>query len=335
MFTKIYDFIKRFIKDCYKELIIIFVFALFLFVEFPYVVYTPGGTINLNERITISNEYKSSGDINMTYVSVAKGTLPNIILSKILKNWDLEKSSDITLENDSVKDTFKKDKYYMKQAQDNAALVAYRLTGKELKVSKYHNYIIYIDKKAKTGLKEYDDIISVNNKPVTNLDSLKQIVNSHQEGDVLTIKVLRDKKEVITTAKVYKTTDGLKIGVAPVTNIDYEADPNIKIESKNSESGPSGGAMTCLSIYNKLIKEDITKGKIISGTGTLDETGKIGEIGGVKYKLIGAVKAKSDIFICPKENYEEALKVAKENNYKIKIITGDTIEEVINILKKM
>ena len=335
MFTKIYEFLKRFIKDCYKELIIILIFALLLFVEFPYVVYTPGGTISLNKRISITNEYKSDGEISITYVSLAKGTLPNILLSKILKNWDLEKSSSITLENDSVKDTLKKDKYTMKEAQDNATLVAYKLTGNKINITKYHNYIVYIDKQAKTGLKEYDDIISVNDKRVTSLNKLKEIINSYQEGDFLKIKVLRGKKEIITTAKVYKTEDGLKIGIAAVTNIDYKANPNIEIKSKNSESGPSGGAMTCLAIYNKLTKEDITKGKKISGTGTIDSEGNIGEIGGVKYKLIGAVKSKSDIFICPKENYEEALKVAKENNYNIKIITGDTIEEIISILKKM
>ena len=50
---------------------------------------------------------------------------------------------------------------------------------------------------------------------------------------------------------------------------------------------------------------------------------------------MGAAKKKSDIFICPKENYKEALKVAKKYKYDIKIITGDTLEEVIDILKNM
>ena len=62
---------------------------------------------------------------------------------------------------------------------------------------------------------------------------------------------------------------------------------------------------------NNLTEEDITKGKKIVGTGTIEEDGSVGSIGGVKYKLNGAVRQKADIFLVPAgENYEEALKEA-------------------------
>ena len=93
--------------------------------------------------------------------------------------------------------------------------------------------------------------------------------------------------------------------------------------------------MMSLTIYNKLVKEDITKGKKIVGTGTIDVDGNVGEIGGVKYKLIGAVKKKAEVFICPKENYEEALSVAKEKNYDIKIIEVSTFDEALEALKNI
>ena len=332
MFTKIYDFIKTFIKEYYRDLIFITVAALLLFIELPFVIYTPGGLINLNKRITISNEYETKGSFNMTYVTLAKPNIPNILLAKIVKNWDIEDKDTIALDGDSVKETLKKDKYAMKEAQDNAVIAAYNLTDKTIKINNYHNYVYYVSKDAKTSIEEFDEILSINDKKITSLDDIKKIVTESKLGDILSVKVLRDNKEKDVTAKVFNTEDGLKIGIAVYTNIDYEADPSVSIKSKNSESGPSGGLMTSLAIYNKLTKEDITKGKKISGTGTIDSQGNIGEIGGVKYKLIGAVKKKSDIFICPKENYKEALKIAKKNNYNIKIITGDTLEEIIKKL---
>ena len=334
MLNKAYEFIKRFIKECYRELIILFIMALLFFIELPYVIYTPGGLINLNKRIEVTEEYDSKGSINLTYVSLVKPNIPNVLLSKVIKNWDLEKADSVTVGDDSVKDTLKKDKYTMQEAYDNAVLAAYHLTGKDIKITKYHNYVLYIADEAKTSIKEYDEIISINGKKVTSLSNMKEIVNTYQEGDILDIKVKRNNKEVDTTAKLYNTDDGLKIGVVISTNIDYEEDPKINIKTKSSESGPSGGAMMSLAIYNKLTKEDITKGKTISGTGTIDKDGNIGEIGGVKYKLMGAVKKKSDIFICPKANYEEALEVAKDYKYDIKIITGNTLEEIIEILRK-
>ena len=91
-----------------------------------------------------------------------------------------------------------------------------------------------------------------------------------------------------------------------------------------------------LAIYNKLIKEDITKGLTIVGTGTIDEYGNIGTIGGVKYKLKNAEAENADLFLVPKgENYEEALKIKEEKKYKIKIVPVETFEDAVNYVKNM
>ena len=91
--------------------------------------------------------------------------------------------------------------------------------------------------------------------------------------------------------------------------------------------------MLTLSIYDQLVPEDITKGRKIAGTGTIDSEGKAGAIGGVKYKLAGAVKDKADIFIVPNgENYEEAIKLQQEKNYDIEIIGVDSFEDALEKL---
>ena len=53
--------------------------------------------------------------------------------------------------------------------------------------------------------------------------------------------------------------------------------------------------MLTLAIYNSLVDKDITKGKKVVGTGTIEEDGSVGSIGGVKYKLNGAVRQKADV----------------------------------------
>ena len=83
------------------------------------------------------------------------------------------------------------------------------------------------------------------------------------------------------------------------------------------------------------MEEDITGGKKIIGTGTIDAEGNVGEIGGVKYKLLGAEKDKCDIFLVPKENYEEALEVKEEYKLKIKIVEVSTFEDAIKSLQEM
>ena len=95
MFNKIYEKVKLFILENIKFLITLIILVFLFTFELPYVVYTPGGLVNLNERIDIENGYDKDGSLNMSYVSMRKGTIPSILLSFIIPNWDLKKSEDV------------------------------------------------------------------------------------------------------------------------------------------------------------------------------------------------------------------------------------------------
>ena len=92
--------------------------------------------------------------------------------------------------------------------------------------------------------------------------------------------------------------------------------------------------MLSLTIYDLLVKENLSHGRTIAGTGTIDRYGNVGEIGGVKYKIKGAVKDKADIFFVPKDNYKEAKKIVDKNKYKLKLVKVNTLKEAIEYLKK-
>lgn len=55
--------------------------------------------------------------------------------------------------------------------------------------------------------------------------------------------------------------------------------------------------MMSLAIYNYLTENDITHGLKIAGTGTIDADGNVGTIGGIEYKIKGAIKNKVDVFL--------------------------------------
>ena len=335
MFNKIYEKVKTFIIVNKKFLIFLIVLNLLVWVELPYVVYAPGGAIDLDKRIEVKNENEAKGKLQMAYVTMTPGSIPFLLSSFIIPDWDIVSKDDLTYENEDMDDMLKKDRLEFEASVDNATISAYKMLNKELQITGSHNIVTYIDEKAETKLKLFDEILAVDGKEFSDMEEYRSIVTSHQKGDVLTLKIKRNKKEKDVKIKVYDTSDGLKTGISIVTTYDFKNPDDLKIKSKASESGPSGGMMMALGIYNALTKEDITKGKNIVGTGTIDKEGNVGEIGGIKYKLIGAVKNKADIFICPKENYEEAKKVAKEKNYDIIIITDATLEGVINDLKNL
>lgn len=332
MFTKIYEKSKNFIKENYKSLIILIIIFMVFTIELPYSIYTPGGAVNLNERVDVENKENVTGSFNMAYVSMVKGSIPFLLLSKVFPDWDIVKKEDITAKGESMDELMLRERLYLQESMDNAIINAYKKAGKEINVKSIINNVSYISEDSKTDLKIGDQIISVNGTNISSIIELKEIVEELNENEKVNLKIKRKDKERDAYATTYKIDGVTKIGISFVNTYDYETNPDVKIKSKSTEAGSSGGLMMSLTVYNQLTSEDITKGKKIVGTGTIDIDGNVGEIGGVKYKLIGAVKNKADVFICPIENYEEALKVAKEKEYDIKIISAATFDEALEKL---
>ena len=335
MFTKIYDKIKEFIKENYKGLIAIVVVFLLFMIELPYSIYTPGGAVDLNKRISVNNGYEAEGSFNMAYVSMVRGSIPFLLLSYIIPDWDIVSSDEITIEGENMEEMLEREKLYMQESMDAAIINAYRAAGADLNITGTISEVSFIAEEADTDLKIGDEIIRANQVEIHSLDDLKKVIEGLDEKEKVRLDVIRDDEEKECFAYTYKTDDGMKIGVSLLTTYEYTTAPEVSITSKASEAGSSGGLMMSLTIYNSLVPEDITDGKKIVGTGTIDIDGNVGEIGGVKYKLIGAVKNDADVFICPEENYEEAVKVALDKDYDIPIISVSTFLEAIEALEEL
>lgn len=335
MFNKLYDKLKSLIKENYKFIIGVLIGVFLVFFELPYVVYTPGGIVPLNDRIEVEEGYNSTGSFNMSYVSMRKGNIINILLSFAIPNWDLKDKSDVTISDESVDDLLKIEKVYMTSSINNATILAFKKAGKELEITGKINNVIGIEKYADTNILLQDEIISVEDKRVSAVEELREIVATHEVGDKIDILVKRNGKEKNCYAIVKEDDGNKRIGIAFLTTYEFKTNQEVKVKTKSSESGSSGGLMLSLAIYNNLVEEDITKGKKVVGTGTINIDGEVGEIDGVKYKILGASKKKADIFICPEENYEEAIEVKKEFKLDIRIEKVKTFDEALEVLKTL
>ena len=336
MINKIYVEMKNFIKENYLVLLFGIVFMATILYPLPYYIYTGGGTINVKDKIHIENK-ETKGDFNLCYVEQINANIPTFLLSKLLSNWDSVSKEEVSLnDKEDVKDIYKRDKIYLEEANQNAIFVAYKKAGKSVNILDKHLYIIYLEEDSDTDLKIGDDILEIDGSKIDSLADISKILDSYEVGSKLNIKVKRNGKEMMKYAIVHEKDGRKLIGIALTSIYDYEVDPKITFTFSNSESGPSGGFMVTLAIYNQLIDNDISNDLKIAGTGTIDIEGNVGSIGGVKYKLKGAVDSKSDIFLVPAgENYEEAIKYQKKYHYDIKIIGISPFEEAIEKLESM
>jgi len=335
LLNKIYAKIKNFIVFNYKFLLLIIGLNLLFFVELPYVIYRPGGTVNLSARISVEDGFDSKGKIQMAYVSMMKGRLPLILVSKVMPNWELAAKSKITLEDETVQDMMERNRVFLDQSINNATITAYKAAGKGLEIKSRINTIIHISGEAETNLRIGDQLTHANGKKIASLDEYRDIIDEQEVGATIELTISRNGRKRDAWIKVFETEDdNLMTGIMVITTYELKTIPPLTIKSRNSESGPSGGLMLSLGIYDALVKEDITKGRNIVGTGTIDIDGKVGEVGGIRYKLIGAVRNRADIFMCSQENYAEALRVKKEKNYNIIIIGVSTFEEALKKLRE-
>ncbi len=334
MFNKVYVTIKDFIKRNFICLLILLITSIIFLVPLPYDVEMPGGIINLENRVKVNGEVThTEGSFNMAYVSVGRGTIPFVLFGLLFDDWEVVPQSNEKYDNESIQDAYKRDKLYLEQSINYAIAVGMDAANVPYEVSNKNNIIVYIDEKANTDLKVGDDIVSINGIKINETDEISDIVANVKVGDEISLTVLRDKKKVEAKAIIYEEDGKHYIGVSSITTFDIDSDTKVEIDSKMSESGPSGGMMMSLMVYNALTNQDLTHGKVVVGTGTISLDGSVGEIGGVKYKIMGAVRQHADIFLVPDGNYDEAVDVAKEKNYNINIVRIKTLQDAINYLE--
>ncbi len=325
---------KRKIVEHLKDFLFVFFVLFIAFGKLPYNVEMPGGIINLTERVKIDGQkIPLKGSFNMAYVSVVQGSIPYILYGLISNDADVVKTQDSLLENETVDEANRRNKLFLEQSKNAAVLAALKEAEIEYEIKNRKTNVLYIYNDAKTTLEVGDNIIECNDNKVDSIQDIVKVIDGKKIGDTISFKVVRFGKVKKATAKIIDVKGEKKINVVSLTTFDIDSLRSVELDSFATESGSSGGLMMSLMVYSGLTNRDYTLGKKVAGTGTIDENGKVGEISGIKYKIIGAVRNKVDIFFVPSDNYKEALQVKKEKDYDLKIVKVDSLREAINYLE--
>lgn len=318
-----------------KEVISFFlpiVITLSLLIPVPYYIKLGGGTIVLGDKISIDGEKEKAGSLEALYVKEAKGMVFTYLLSYIVPSIDREKVNDVVLDNEDEDSYNYRERLYFTSSLDAAVKVAFEKAGKDVKISSSKFLVIYIDKGSKTSLAIGDEITSVNGNKIKSYDDIAKYISECDDKVSVPITVMRGGKEVSTNNKLMDIDGEKKLGIVISNEIKYTSDPEVDFDFNGRQAGPSGGLMIALTIYNKLSDSDITHGKKVVGTGTLDTLGNVGEIGGIKYKLMAANNKKADIVFVPEANYKEAKKIKDKEKYNFSLVKVSTFDDALSYL---
>ena len=90
----------------------------------------------------------------------------------------------------------------------------------------------------------------------------------------------------------------------PEINISTFNDKSLTVALENT-GGPSGGLVFAIGLVELLTPSNILQGRKIAGTGTISADGKVGPIGGVVEKIVGAKSVGAEIIFISKANCGE------------------------------
>jgi len=105
--------------------------------------------------------------------------------------------------------------------------------------------------------------------------------------------------------------------------------------------GPSAGLMFSLEIINQMLIDDLTKGYLIAGTGTINSDGEVGQIGSPRLKVKTAAEKGAEIFFVPKDNNEwdnnekESIQANQDLGNPLIIVPVSNLSEAVEYLRRL
>lgn len=199
--------------------------------------------------------------------------------------------------------------------------------------------VIYHPENFQTGLPLMvgDEIIEVNGEVVESTEDIFFILRPNHLGDTVTIKVRR-KNEMIVIPIEIKELDSkgnATLGVYLKHQFTFKGlneDDVIQLDS--TYTGESGGFILTLGLIQHLIPEiDLSKGRVIAGTGGITRGGDIKPVGNLDLKVLTAVNEEADIFFYPKFQEEQIEEVQKAYSMgELQLVGVRNIYEAIKYL---
>lgn len=102
----------------------------------------------------------------------------------------------------------------------------------------------------------------------------------------------------------------------------------------DSIGGPSAGMMYTLGLIDKLTPANESGGKTIAGTGTIDKDGKVGRIGGIALKMLGAKRDGATWFLAPASNCSDVAGRVPDGLRDVKVATLDEAYQALVAIGK-
>lgn len=154
-------------------------------------------------------------------------------------------------------------------------------------------------------------ITAVNGVPTPTLDQLPKAMSALRPGDIVTISYTspgssEEKEARFATIAQSDRPDHALIGFAAHDTYSVELPFKARINT-DEIGGPSAGLAFTLTLIDKLSPGSLTGGRKVAVTGTINDDGTVGAIGGLHQKVVAVKQAGAAYFIVPRAQGEDGI----------------------------
>jgi PDZ domain-containing protein len=227
----------------------------------------------------------------------------------------------------------------MDESKQNAIVVALRRLGYEVKEKGEGALVEKVlgQFPAQGRLRPGDVITSIDGRPVALVSDATAIIAGHQPGDVLAVHVQQPDGTEPRDVQVPVASDPDQGGKTVLGVFlrsfkrDFDLPFDLDIDS-GAIGGPSAGLAFTLGLIDSLTPGELTGGRKVAVTGTIELDGRVGDVGGVAQKTSAVKASGAEVFIVPAGEYE----VAKSRAGKgLTVIKVTTLQEALDALGRI
>lgn len=198
----------------------------------------------------------------------------------------------------------------LEAAQQNATVAALRVAGIQVQ----QNPVVSSVSSGGPSYQVLDvgDIIeTVNGTSVQTSDEVSEIISGLSVGEPVQFSIVRQGASMdvsVTTQASAANRDVPRLGIT--MDEGYRYTPKLAFAVDQRVQDASAGLMMALAVYTRATDQDLTGGRIIAGTGSIEPTGAVGATSGIEEKMRAAEQRGATVFLVPASNCSEAHRVA-------------------------
>lgn len=289
--------------------------ALLAVLPAPYQVFMPGPTVDVladqpdgkpHIEISGAQTYPVSGRLLLTTVSARGGPGINAYPVSVLLGWASPWSrvaQVVEVPEASRAQIDQANQAQMVGSQEAATVAALTELGYEVPTTLTVHSVL-AGSGSEGVLEPGDVVLGLDGAPTPDFGVLTDILTATAPGTTVTVDVRRGDAELHLPVVTGEGDGRALLGINVDRTFDLPFDVTISVDDIG---GPSAGTMFALGIIDLLTPEDEADGAVIAGTGTIDELGNVGAIGGVQQKMAGARGAGAHWFLVPQSNCDEVV----------------------------